>query len=174
MPVHRRRTLAAAAPFALAATLLATPAVLAQAPAPAPARTITANGTGRVAVARNVAQNSKAIAAAVEAARDKAVPLAIANARQEAQRLATAGGLTLGPLVSVSEPQPSPFIGPAGGAYGSEGTFGPGRFCGQIRTPIRRRNAAGRLVSTGHVRSRFGCRVPAEVSQTVTATFAVS
>src|SRR4051794_10360790 len=109
MPVHGRRTLAAAAPFALVATLLATPPVLArpplpapapfalvatllatppvlaQAPAPAPARTITANGAGRVAVARNVAQNSKAIAAAVEAARDKAVPLAVANARQEAQ-----------------------------------------------------------------------------------------
>src|SRR3954447_7807367 len=125
MPVHGRRTLAAAAPFALAATLLATPPALAQAPAPAPARTITANRAGRLPRARNVAQkrkrkpaaqNSRAIAAAVAAARDKAVPLAIANARQEAQRLAAAGGLTLGPLVSVSEPQPSPFIRPARGA----------------------------------------------------------
>src|SRR4051795_2228775 len=108
MPVHGRRTLAAAAPFALVATLLATPPVLAQAPAPAPARTITANGAGRVAVARNVAQNSKAIAAAVEAARDKAVPLAIANARQEAPRLAAAGGLAPGLLCPWPRPRRAP------------------------------------------------------------------
>src|SRR3954449_8858932 len=113
-------------------------------------------------------------AAAVDAARDRAIPLAIANSREEAQRLAAAGGLTLGPLVSVSappprpvcrrpprpgalppgplgwvpEPQPSPFFGgPLGAAYGAEGTFGPGKFCGQIRTPIRRRNAEGRLAA---------------------------
>src|SRR6185295_18664352 len=100
---------------------------------------------------------------------------AIATAREEAQRLAAAGGLTLGPLVSVSEPEPSPFFGgPVGSAYGAEGTFGPGRFCGQIRTPIRRRDARGVLRNTGRVRTRFGCRVPGEVAQTVSATFAVS
>ena len=156
------------------ATLIAAPAARAQ--APAPARTITATAAGRVTVDRDgLAQNSKAIGAAVDAARDRAIPLAIANAREEAQRIAAAGGLTLGPLVSVSEPQPSPFFGgPLGGAYGTEGTFGPGKFCGQIRTPIRRRDAQGRLVSTGRVRSRFGCRVPSEVAQTVSATFAVS
>ena len=88
-------------------------------------------------------RRQQAIAAAVEAARNRAIPLAIASAREEAQRLAAAGGLTLGPLVSVSEPEPSPFFGgPVGAAYGAEGTFGPGRFCGQIRTPIRRRTRA--------------------------------
>jgi hypothetical protein len=61
-----------------------------------------------------------------------------------------------------------------GAAYGAEGTFGPGRFCGQIRTPIRRRDARGVLRSTGRVRTRFGCRVPGEIAQTVSATFAVS
>jgi hypothetical protein len=170
MPARRTVPLAAAA---LAATLLAAPA--AQAQAPAPTRTITATAAGRAPVNRNVAKNSRAIAAAVEAARNRAIPLAIANAREEAQRLAAAGGLTLGPLLSVAEPQPSPFLGgPGGGAYGTEGTFGPGRFCGQIRTPIRRRTASGQLRSTGRFRTRFGCRVPGEVAQTVTATFAVS
>src|SRR4051812_26843186 len=108
MPARRSVPLAAAV---AAAVLIAAPAADAQAPAPAPGRTITANAAGRVTVNKDVAQNSKAIAAAVDAARDKAIPLAIANAREEAQRLAAAGGLTLGPLVSVSEPQPSPFFG---------------------------------------------------------------
>jgi Protein of unknown function (DUF541) len=171
MPARRTASLAS---LAAAATLVAASA--AQAQAPAPTRTLTAVAAGRATVARaGLDQNSKAIAAAVEAARERAIRLAIANAREEAQRLAAAGGLTLGPLVSVSEPPPSPFLGgPLGGPYGAEGTFGPGRFCGQIRTPIRRRNAQGRLVSTGHVRSRFGCRVPAEVTQTVSATFGVA
>jgi Protein of unknown function (DUF541) len=166
-----RRTVPLAA-AALAATLLVASAARAQ--APAPARTITAVAAGRAPVNKKAAQNSKAIAAAVEAARTRALPLAIANAREEAQRLAAAGGLTLGPLVSVAEPQPGPFFGgPGGGPYGTEGTFGPGKFCGQIRTPVRRRDAAGRLRNTGRVRTRFGCRVPDEVAQTVSATFAV-
>jgi hypothetical protein len=170
MPVRRSVPLAAAA---LAATLLVAPAAHAQ--APAPTRTITATATGRATVDKHVAKRSKAIAAAVAAARDRAIPLAISNAREEAQRLAAAGGMALGPLVSVAEPQPSPFFGgPVGGAYGAEGTFGPGRFCGQIRTPIRRRNARGRLVFSGRFRSHFGCRIPSEVAQTVTVTFAVS
>jgi hypothetical protein len=172
MPVRRTVPLAAAV---AATALLAAPAADAQAPAPAPARTITAIAAGRVTVNRSVAQNNRAIAAAVESARNKAIPLAISNAREEAQRLAAAGGVTLGAVVSVTEPEPSPFFGgPVGGAYGAEGTFGPGRFCGQIRTPIRRRNSQGRLVSTGRTRSHFGCRVPPEVTQTVSVTFAVS
>src|SRR4051794_16000906 len=169
MPARRTVPLAAA----LATALLAAPAAHAQ--APALARTITAVAAGRATVNSKVARNSRAIAAAVDAARDRAIPLAIAKAREEAQRLASAGGLTLGPLVSVSEPEPSPFFGgPGGGAYGAEGTFGPGKFCGQIRTPIRRRNAQGRLVGTGRTRSHFGCRVPPEVTQSLSATFAVS
>jgi uncharacterized protein YggE len=169
MSARRSVPLAAAA---LAAALLAAPAAHAQ--APAPARTITAIAAGRARVNRDVAQNSKAIAAAVEAARNRAIPLAIANAREEAERLAAAAGLTLGPLMAVSEPQPSPiFGGPVGAAYGAEGTFGPGRFCGGIRTPIRRRIATGQLRSTGRFRSHFGCRAPSDVTQTVSATFAV-
>ena len=180
MPDHRsaRAARRLAVPTILAAvaaaTLLAAPAATAQAPAPTPARTITAIAAGRVTVDRDVAKNSKAIQAAVDAARDKAIPVAIRNAREEAQRIATASGLTLGAVVSVSEPQPSPFFGgPVGAAYGAEGSFGPGKFCGTIRTPIRRRTASGRLQTVG-TRSRFGCRIPPEVTQIVSATFAVS
>jgi uncharacterized protein YggE len=172
-----RRSAASAAALAAAATaaLLAAPIAAAQAPAPAPQRTITAIGAGRVTISKGVARNSKAIAAAVEAARNRAIPLAIANAREEAQRIATAGRMTLGAVVSVAEPPPSPFFGgPIGAAYGAEGTFGPGRYCGQIRTPITRRTADGRRVRTGRFRSHFGCRVPGEVAQTVSVTFAVA
>jgi post-segregation antitoxin (ccd killing protein) len=172
MPARRTVPLASAA-VAAAPALIAAPAAEGQ--APAPSRTITATAAGRVTVDRDVAQNSRAIGAAVEAAHDRAVRVAIANAREEAQRLAAAGGLTLGALVSVAEPQPSPFLGgPGAGAYGTEGTFGPGKFCGRIRTAIRRRDARGVLRNTGRVRTRFGCRVSPEVAQTVSATFAVS
>src|SRR5689334_4290767 len=105
MPLRRTVPLAAVT----AAALLAAPAADAQ--APAPARTITAIAAGRVTVNRSVAQNNRAIAAAVESARNKAIPLAIGNAREEAQRLAAAGGVTLGAVVSVTEPEPSPFFG---------------------------------------------------------------
>ena len=171
-----RRLAQSARPFALAvvaatsAALFAVPAATAQAPAPAPGRTITATAAGRVTIPRDVARNSKAIGAAVEAAHDRAVRLAIANARDEAARVAAASGLTLGALVSVAEPQPSPFFG-GSSVYGADGTFGPGKFCGQIRTPIRRRTASGRLQTVGS-RAHFGCRIPPEVSQAVSATFA--
>ena len=171
-----RRLAQSARPFALAvvaatsAALFAVPAATAQAPAPAPGRTITATAAGRVTIPRDVAKNSKAIGAAVEAAHDRAVRLAIANAREEAVRLAVAGGLTLGALVAVAEAQPSPFFG-GSSVYGADGTFGPGKFCGQIRTPIRRRTASGRLQTVGS-RAHFGCRIPPEVSQAVSATFA--
>jgi uncharacterized protein YggE len=167
----RRFLLPATVAAITSAALLAAPAASGQ--APVPIRTVTAIGAGRVTVDRDVAKNSRAIQAAVDAARDKAIPLAMRNAREEAARVAAASGLTLGAVVSVSEPQPSPFFGgPVGAAYGADGTFGPGKFCGTIRTPIRRRTASGRLQTVG-TRSHFGCRIPPEVSQTLSVTFAV-
>jgi hypothetical protein len=167
MPVRRLVVPVAAA--SLAAALLLAPAAAAQ----APARSISAVGSGRVAIDRDaVAQNSREIGRAVDAARERAVARAIANAREEETRLAAAGGLTLGALLGVEEPDPTPFFGNPANAYGSEGTFGPGRFCGTIRTAIRRRDARGVLRPTGRFRSRFGCRVPAEVNLVVRATFA--
>jgi hypothetical protein len=69
-------------------------------------------------------------------------------------------------VVSVAEPPPSPFFaGPVGAAYRAEGTFGPGRYCGRIRTPITRRTADGRRARTGRFRSHFGCRLPGEVAR---------
>ena len=155
--------------IATAVTLLAGAApALAQ----APERSVTAVATANVPVAKNVAKNSPAIRAAVEAAREKAGPAAIALAKEEAQRLAAAAGLTLGPLTSVAEQPASPF-GPFSN-YGADGTFGPGKFCGKIRTPIFRRDKHGRRVFTHRFRTHFGCRIPPQVSTTVSVTFAAS
>ena len=169
----RRSLLPATLAAGATAVLLLAPSATAQAPAPAAANTVTAIAAGRVAVDRDVAQNSKAIGAAVEAARSRAVRRAIANVREEAARMAAAGGVTLGALQSVAEVQPNPFFGgQIGGAYGGDGTFGPGKFCGTIRTAVRRRDASGRL-RTVRTRAHFGCRIPGEVVQNVSATFAV-
>ena len=136
----------------------------------APARSVTAVATASIEVPKETAKNNAAIAAAVLAARQKAGPAAVVNVKAEAQRLATAAGLTLGELVTVAELQPSPF-GPFG-AYGEEGTFGPGRFCGTIRTPIYHTTKAGRRVFTRKFRKHFGCRIPSRVQMTISATFA--
>lgn len=74
--------------------------------------------------------------------------------------------MTLGALTSVAEQLPSPFFyyGPA-----IDGTFGPGKYCGIIRTPVYS-NKGGRrhVVKT---RARWGCRVPHEVTASISATF---
>jgi hypothetical protein len=137
--------------------------------------TRTEGTAGPATTARGGLRRRSGIAAAVEAARNRAIPLAIANAREEARRIAAAGRMTLGAVVSVTAPPPSPFFGgPIGAAHGAEGTFGPGRYRGRIRTPITRRTADGRRVGTGRLRSHFGSRVPGEVAQTASATFAIA
>ncbi len=136
-----------------------------------PTRTVTAVAAASVKVQKDVAQTDAAIAAAVEAARAKVGPAAVANATEEAERLAAAGKLTLGPLISIAESQPFPY-GPFA-AYGLEGTFGPGKYCGAIRTPIFRKGKNGRRVFTRKFRSHHGCRVPAQVTATISVTFGV-
>lgn len=138
----------------------------AQAPAPA---TVEAYGTGAVKPAPKDEKSNTSIAASVQVALDKALPRAVADARAQAQELARAAGLTLGALTAVSnESQPSPFFSP----FGQEGTFGPGRFCGTVRTP-RYRTVDGKRVRVG-TRTRRTCRVPATVTRTVKLTYSAS
>lgn len=159
--------------IAVGALACALPAAAA-AQAPTAQRTITAVASGSVKVQRPTKLSSPTIAAAVEAAREQAAPLALANAREEAQRLAAAAGVTLGDLQSVSEQSFGPYgYGPFGG-YGTDGTFGPGKYCGTIRTAIFRRTGSGRRIFTHRFRKHFGCRVPPQVIITLSATYAVS
>jgi hypothetical protein len=158
--------LALAAPAALAAVPAA-----AQAPAPAP--TITAIAVGQVKVEPSDRTSNDAIAKAVKAAVEQATPKAIAAGRERGAELAAAAGLTLGRLVSVADTPSTPF-GPFYGPYGQQGTFGPGRFCGNVPRFKIKRNAQGRVVSRKRVGTRHTCRVPASVSASVTMTFEAS
>jgi Protein of unknown function (DUF541) len=152
----------------LAVTSAVVPVSAARAQQPAPERSVAAQGVASVkVVAPKDRQHEAPIRAAVEAAEAKALPRAIAAAREKATELAKLAGLTLGPVISISD-APSSVYGPFFGFYG---TFGPDRFCGTIRTPVFKRNKAGRRVRTG-TRTRHTCRVPATVTSTVTVTFA--
>src|SRR4051794_5691369 len=156
-------------PTACAAAMLC----LAVAPAAARAqdRTIVAGGTGQVTVTPNDRKSNDSIAAAVKKAYDAALPKAIADAREEAGELATAAGVTLGPLVTVSNVAAQPFYG---GIFGGPelGTFGPGKFCGTVRTAIIRPTKSGtRRVGT---RTHHACRVPSSITRAVTLTFAIA
>ena len=136
-PPARRSPCAARSPRATAACCR--PRRIAQAPAP---RERSPRRGGPRRRRRDVAQNSKAIGAAVEAAHDRAVRRAIANAREEAARMAAAGGLTLGALVSVAEAQPNPFFG--GNRRATARTdVRPRQFCGTIRTRSAGATASG-------------------------------
>jgi Protein of unknown function (DUF541) len=152
----------------LAVTSAVVPVSAARAQQPAPEGSVAAQGVASVkVVAPKDRQHEAPIRAAVEAAEAKALPRAIAAAREKATELAKLAGLTLGPVISISD-APSSVYGPFFGFYG---TFGPDRFCGTIRTPVFKRNKAGRRVRTG-TRTRHTCRVPATVTSTVTVTFA--
>lgn len=167
------RLIRVSAPLALSLTLLGAASAAPALAADPPGKSVTAVASARAKVEKKgVARNSRAIGAAVEAARADALTAAIAAAREEGARLAAAGGLVLGELWSVDELAPTPF-GPFGGGYGSGGTFGPGKYCGIVRTAVFRRAPDGRRIGTPG-RQRFTCRFPAEVMQTVSVTFAAA
>jgi len=141
----------------------------ARAQSPAPDRTVSAQGAASVTVVKPGDRTHEApIRAAVEAAEAKALPRAIADARSRAAELARLAGLTLGPIVAISDAPASPY-GPFIGFYSR---FGPDRFCGTVRTTVFRTDkATGRRRRVG-TRSRHLCQIPPTVVATVTVTFA--
>jgi hypothetical protein len=149
-------TVATAAVFGVVASTAA-----AQAPP-----TITATGAATAKPDPSNRKSDTSIREAVEAANAEALPKAIAEAREHAAELATAAGMRLGPLLSISDAPNAgyPFV------Y-AFGAFGNGKFCGQVRnthTVVRngvRRRVAGK--GTHKV-----CRVPATVVASVSLTFA--
>jgi uncharacterized protein YggE len=135
-----------------------------------PPRTLVASGTGSVKPVPNDRNRNASIVAAVEKAEAKALPLAVADARGQAQELATATGVTLGALVSLSN------SGATNGFYGpvfySNGSFGPGKYCGTVRTRSVTVDADGTR-RPGKLRTRRVCRVPNLVQRAVSLTFAI-
>jgi uncharacterized protein YggE len=139
---------------------------LAQAPAPG----ISVTGHAQVKPAPRDRNSNASIRKAVEDARAKATPRAIADGRLRATQLSALTGIALGPLVSVAETQESsPFY--FGGPFAASGTFGPGKYCGNVRSFSSRRNAAGQRVRV-RGRTRRVCRVPQFVSADLTMVFA--
>jgi uncharacterized protein YggE len=165
------RTVAAVAVFAFLAGCLAAVAN-AQAPVAQPDRTLVAAGLGTVKVTPKDRTSNDSIVAAVKAADAKALRRAVADARDQAAKLAAAGGVTLGPLVSLanSTSNGGVFYGPY---YGTTGTFGPGKFCGTVRTRSVTIGKDGKR-HLGKLRSRRTCRIPSVVQRTVQLTFALA
>src|SRR4051812_6260797 len=153
---------------ALASLALAAPAA-AQIPVAAPDRTVVAVGVGAATVSPANRKSNDSIKAAVEAAAAKALPEAVAEGREEAGELATAAGVTLGPLLTISNAPLSPY-----GPFSYQlGPFGPGRFCGNRTTAIVRTGKNGRRRVVGR-RTRRVCVVPSRVNQQVVLTYAIA
>jgi uncharacterized protein YggE len=155
---------------AAAAAMLAVPAADAQAP---PAKSVTTVGIGTASVTPKDRKSNASIKEAVEAADTVARPKAITSARERATELAQAAGLTLGGITSVSEASQFPYYGPFGAPYALQGTFGPGKFCGSIRTSRVKRDANGNVHRVLGKRHRV-CRFPHTINVSLTVTFAAS
>jgi len=145
-------------------------ALLAAAPAlAAQGSSVTATGTGQARVLPADRHSNASIAAAYETARQASVAGAFTDARRFALEYAHDAGLTLGPLVSVSDQQSNGSSGPGAGFVGP---FGPGQFCGTVRQPIFRQGKHRRkLVGFKKVHR---CFVPPFASTTLTVTYSAS
>jgi uncharacterized protein DUF541 len=165
------RAVAAVAIFAFLAGCLAAAASAQEA---APQHTLVAVGTGTIKVTPKDAKDNASIVAAVKDATAKALPAAIKDARTQATELAAAAGVTLGPLVSLSN-NASPYSGGIfyGPIYPASGSFGPGKYCGTLRTRSSHIGKDGKR-HFGKVRSRRVCRVPPVVQRAVQLTFALA
>ncbi|HWK29186.1 MAG TPA: SIMPL domain-containing protein [Solirubrobacter sp.] len=152
---------------AIAAVALLFAALPAAAQAQSP--TIVANGTAQVKPEPANRKSESSIRKAVREARDKALPKAIADARVRAAELAAAANVTLGGLLSIAD---APLAGYPFAYYGQDGTFGPNRYCAQVRRyHTVKRNGVRRRVAGP---KRKVCRVPSQVSASVALTFATS
>jgi uncharacterized protein YggE len=155
---------------AVAAAAMLVPAARAQAP---PAKSITTIGIGTASVKPKDRKSNASIKEAVEAGDAAARPKAIASARERATELAQSAGLALGGITSVSEASNFPYYGPYGAPYGLQGTFGPGKFCGTVRSAHLKRDSKGNLHRVLGKRHRV-CRFPSTINVSLTVTFAAS
>jgi hypothetical protein len=103
----------------------------------------------------------------VNAAQQAAVPAALTAAHARALIYAQDAGLTLVPLLAVSDAATSLF-GPFG--PGSlNGPFGPGKYCGTERRPVVKR--VGNRLKVVRLRKVHACYVPRFATSTLTVTY---
>ena len=132
--------------------------------------TLTAEGSAQVKPEPRNRRDNASIKKAVEAAEAEAQPKAIAAARAHAAELAAAAGVTLGRLVGIAD---APLAGYPFIYTPQYGTFGNGRFCGQVRnTRTVVRNGVRRRVATKG--KHKVCRVPPQVTASVSMTFSIT
>ena len=160
------RAPALAAAAALACGLLAAPA-RADVSVGGPQRTIVALGVASAKVTPQDRKSNDSIKAAVDAAEAQALPDAITEGHEYAQKLASAAGVTLGDLLTISNAPASPYFG-----Y-QFAPFGVDQFCGDRRVAIFRRGPDGRRRVVGR-RTRHVCIVPPRIVQQVTLTYAIA
>jgi hypothetical protein len=133
------------------------------------AKSVTATGTGVVNVTPKNRNSESSIAAAVDAARKAGIKGAIAEAHEYALNYAKAVGLSLGPVISVSDAQNSNFYGP-GGPFGFYGPFGPNQYCGTLRQvvgkPVKHRKP--------HFKKVHRCFVPQSEATSLTVTYSAT
>ena len=117
----------------VAALLMTTPAVAVPA-APSSGDTITATGIGQIRVVPKNRNSNASIVAAVDKAHKAAIAGALKQAREYARDYASAVGLTLGGVISVSDAQSGGFFyGPGPFFPGGIGPFGPDRYCHTVK-----------------------------------------
>jgi|GEM_PF-2709252 len=126
-------------------------------------REVRSSGAAEVPVEPSDGNSDRSIKQAIAKARDAATREAVATAFVNAKVAAKAAGLQLGPLVSVAETPPAPYLpGPFYAPFFSDpalGTWAPGVFCGVARRPVLRRDrGTGRLKIVRVPRRR--CLVP--------------
>jgi hypothetical protein len=151
---------------AVTALLMAAPAVADQ------SKSVTATGVGTAKVVPKDRKSNASIAQAVDVARKAGIKGALSEAREYGQLYATAAGLKLGAVLSVSDAQSQSFggYGPFGGPF--YGPFGPNRYCGTVPRPVFKVvNGKRKVVATKRVHR---CFVPSFEATTLTVTYAAT
>jgi hypothetical protein len=133
------------------------------------ASSVTATGTQLVRVVPKNRKLNSSIEAAVVAAQKAGIAGALAAAHQNALSYAQAVGLTLGPVISVSDVQNNSFgyFGPYGGTF--VGPFGPDQYCGTERRPIFK--TVGKKRKLVRFKPFHVCIVPRYEATTLTVTY---
>jgi uncharacterized protein YggE len=170
MSRRRLSPAAAAAAFTLA---VATPALADT------AKTITATGTAAVKVVPTNRNSESSIRTAVEAAEKAGVAGAMRQAREYALRYASASGMTLGGVLSVTDAPNGRYLGfggPFGGGFGGPfgGPFGPNQFCGTERRPVFKRSGPKHRQKLSGFKNAHVCYVPRFAATTLTVTYSAT
>jgi uncharacterized protein YggE len=133
-------------------------------------KSVTATGSAEIRVVPANRHSNASIASAVNAAQKAGVPVALTAAHARALIYAQAAGLTLGPLLAVSDASTS-LLGPFGPG-GLISPFGPGKFCGTERRPVFKR--VGNRLKVVRVRKVHDCYVPRFATSTLTVTYSAT